>query len=368
MNILIISFGIKEYDGRLAELRKVFSKIGEVSTISCSYKKNSNKKEKTVYLNKKKYLSKRNYFKFFISSILYAFKGNKIDILVADNMFASIPVLILKKLLKPKYVIQDIRELYFYEDINSKVGKLFSKCETRLMKSSDVVLCANKQRAKIMKEHYDLKLEPLVFENIRFLMGEYDKLELSEKYRDEFEFDLNIISTGGLSLQRETDKLVESMKNVPENFGLYIVGEGTINDKYVIENIISENKIKNIRFLNKVPLPELKYILSQCDIGIVHYNKLNLNNQYCASGKVYEYLAEGLPIVTTENIPLKEFCKETGVGIADDSFSNGIMHISENLEDFKKRAKKYISNISVEKYNEKVAREILQIIGPEDLS
>jgi glycosyltransferase involved in cell wall biosynthesis len=363
MNILIISYGIKEYDGRLIEIRNVAKKLGECHVVCCSKEKTKSVDESIIYIGKGKYLSVKHLIKFFIISVYSAIKMKKIDILIADNFFASIPVLVINKLFNPSIVIQDVRELYFIEEIKKLWARFLSKCETKLMKESDIVLCANRHRAHIMMEHYKLQKEPIVFENIRFLTGEYDENSLDKKYEGVFKYKYNIISTGGLSVNRKTDDLVASIKHLTSDYGLFIIGDGTINDKKQIKDIILSDDLSNVHLLGKVPMNELKYIVQHCDIGVVHYHKNDLNNQYCASGKVYEYLAEGLPIVTTENIPLQDFCQKTGVGIADDSFYQGIKEIANLLDTYKDRVKGYISEISVDNNNTNVAVEIKRQIS-----
>lgn len=365
MNVLLISYGIKEYDGRLTEIYNVAKKIGDVTLVCCGNSKCSNVKEKIVDVNKSKYLSLRLYISFLLTCLKAAKEMGGIDILFSDNLFASIPALIIRKLFKPKVIVQDVRELYFYKDIKNISGRLFCKYETVLMKKSDVVLCANYHRSKIMFEQHKLKTFPLVFENIRFLTGEYDKKVLDEKYSNCFKYKVNIVSTGGLSVLRTTDKLVFAMTKLSNDYGLYIIGDGTDEDNRIIQYIIDTNNLTNVMLIPKVPLEELRYIVQRCDIGIVSYHKKDLNNKYCASGKVYEYLAEGLPIVTTENLPLKDLCVKYGVGESDDCFYKGIVKVSNNMSDYRQRVESYVSSISVDKNNSKIACEILKIINSE---
>lgn len=357
-NIVILSYGIREFDGRLNEIINVSQNLGECTVVCCTRSNNTQHNEYRIFIGNEKYLSIKNYIKFIFKTIEIALKMKRIDILVLDNMFSIFPGNLIK-ITHPKVkVIQDVRELYFYEDIKKAWARYLSRLETRSMKKANVVLCANHQRAKIMKEKYNLAKLPIVFENIRFLEGDYDEVLLNQKYVNEFHYKFNIISTGGISLDREIDKLVYSIKYLNKDYGLYIVGDGSEYDKNVVNKIIEDNGLNNVKLIGKVPLGELRYLVKQCDIGIVHYSKKDLNNKFCASGKVYEYLSEGLPIVTTENIPLKDFCNLNKVGIADDTFYNGIREVSINLEKYRANVKDFIENISVEKYNQEISKSI----------
>lgn len=362
MKILLLSYGIIDYDGRLIELYDIARKLGDVTLVCCGNMSKSRNNEKIIRVGKRKYLGTYLYMTFLIKSLISAIKMKNIEILIVDNYLAAIVALIIKWFCNVKSIVQDVRELYFIEDMRSWRGRLFYQSEVNLMGIADVVLAANDFRSEIMKNHYKLERKPLVFENIRFFTGSYDKNTMDIKYKSMFKYKINIISSGGVSIKRGSDRLVKAMKELSSEYGLFLVGSGSEDDIKVINGIIENYGINNVHFIDKVPLPELRYIVQQCDIGIVNYHKNDLNNKFCASGKVYEYLAEGLPIVTTENIPLEKFCEDHGVGEADDQFYNGILKVSVNIDTYKEKVKSFIAGISVEKYNSKIANQILEII------
>lgn len=359
MNILLLSYGIIEYDGRLIEIKKIAERLGTVNLVCCSINDN-----KYLKVKPEEYLSPKNFIKFLLQGIKIAKSQKKIDILIVDNYFSAPLARIIRKICKVDFIVQDARELYFPEEMSGR-GKYLIKSEAKLYKVADLVFVANKYRAKLIQKRYNLSKLPEVFENIRYLPSINNFDEANKKYSEVFNAKYNIVSTGGVSLSRETDKLVLRMKKLSDDYKLYIIGGGTDGDINKIKEIIEANTITNVVLLDKVPISELKYMLQYCQIGIVQYHKNNLNNKYCASGKIYEFLGEGLPVVTSENIPLKDFCETFKVGVSNENFDEGILKIVSNYEFYKNNAlntaaahdsNKYnqeIINIIQKKYNEK---------------
>ena len=357
VRIVLVSYGIQEYDGRLKELVKLASYLGELRLLCCS----ATKQDGLYYVDQKMYLRKRTYYGY-LKYVLRACKGERADILLVDNLFAALPALLTRRKLRASFTIQDVRELYLFRKSHG-TGKFFTFFERKLMRKADVVLAANQERAEIMHRENQLKRMPLVFENIRFLEGEEDETAYAEKYKGVFHYRFNIVSTSGLFMERDSDKLILAMKELPKDFGLFFVGKSSEKDLVTCRDILNKEQISNVHVLGRVPMSELKYIVRQCQIGAVHYHKRDDNNMYCASGKIFEFLHEGLPIVTTENPPLKNFCDATGTGIADDSFFKGIMKLADNYARYQERVEEYIKTISPDKYNQDKAKEISIALG-----
>lgn len=355
MNILLISYGDLDYDGRLRSLISVFERIGTVYSYT---------RGKDTY-DKKRVVSNTPYKTFIQNVVKYAEKFENIDILVLDNRKATIPGLIIQKKCCPKFVIQDCRELYLSREVkhfNGKVGCFFEK---KMVRRADIVICANQERARIMQKEYGLTKEPLTYENLRQLQYESDeaKDKATEKFSKYINDDvIRIISSSGCSLGRTNDVLVRSLRNVNKKCKLFLVGNSESREEEIIRKITEEDNDNEVIILGQVNQTELKYLISRCHIGIVNYGQYDTNNKLCASGKLYEFLYEGIPVVTTTNPPLKRICDNAGVGIADDDYYNGINEIISNYEKFKDNVNNFTSRNTIKDNDSKLINEIKSIV------
>ncbi|MDE5977729.1 MAG: glycosyltransferase [Turicibacter sp.] len=352
MNILIISWGELEFDGRLRELVKSFSQLGEVFLFSGDRK---------PMIKHHTCLDKSNYWKYVLAANKYGKHLKNIDVVVIDNRKAIIPARIIKRRLKIKQMILDCRETYFLEDVKHFSGKIGCLIEKPAILKADIVIAANLERAQIMQKRYQLKQMPVVFENIRELeySEKFNEQVIRKKYENILNTDAHIIlASSGCSFDRDTDVLVDDFAKVKHKCRLLLAGWNYKADEQAIRRIIEKNKSDNIFILGRVSQDELKYLTQNCEVGIVNYCQKDINYKYCASGKIFEFLFEGIPVVTTTNPPLARMCKEGQIGIADGKFADAIDDILDNLEYYRDNVKRYAERKSVENNNKKLIEEI----------
>ncbi|WP_214833821.1 glycosyltransferase [Exiguobacterium sp. s152] len=358
-NLLFLSFTTLDYDGRTKELLKLIDPYGSIHVVSCmvNEKKDLNKNYDIIKIkNKSKYLTVKNLINFFLLSVKTAFKlqrEKKIDTLFIDNLYSAITGYLIYMLFKPKKLIIDCREYYIREQQTSRKLKVFCLFEELLIKNADIVIVANEERSQLAKQHYSLDKKPIVFENIRVIDSEATAAELKayeEKYSKFIHGKKNIISTGGYSLHRLTLELLAEFKEIKDNANLVIVGGGTEKDKHEIDNYIEKYDLKNVYLLEKVLPQELKYLMQQSHIGVVIYPMHDDNNKYCASGKIYEYIDCGIPIITSENPPLKTFIETHEVGISNNHFSKAYDTITQNYQYYKDNVKLYNQTVDYSEY------------------
>lgn len=348
--LLVVSASDLSYDGRLRELVSVCEKIGETVCISTSKENVDVSKNNQVYA----YRDKMNYISFLSFCVQKLKRLGEFDLILADNRKGLIPAYIFGKAQKKCLLVCDSRELYISSEVKHFVGKMGCFIEKIFNKKFDVVISANEERADIMKEMYGLTKRPLVFENLRELEIDSTVINELEVKNSLSKFEYVFVSTAGCDLSRLTADYVESIGKFSPEVALVLVGCEEGNDKKEIEKIIKDNDYNNIFLLPRMKQEELSAVLSVADVGIVAYHQNDINNKFCASGKVYEYIYAGLPVLCSTNPPLKNFCEKYKVGVAQDNITIAVKEIINQYEFFLSNVKKVKEEISIEKNREEL--------------
>lgn len=355
MKILLISYDYFKYDGRLRELVKVAKELGEVTYITRgSDGETPQEASHIVYQD-------RGYSNFILFVCQQVQRIGRLDMVFIDNRKGIIPGFLAKKLSGAKYAVQDCRELYDMKSAAGIPGKIGCVVEKIFTRRSDVVIAANPFRAKIMVKMFGLKKEPLNYENIRRL--EYTSEDLRQQVEEECreffaEKKFRIISTAGCDMSRTTGKMVEAMKWLGEDYELLLIGESDEEDELLVRETIRSMNLTNVKILPRMDQNHLKYFIENSQVGMVTYHQRDLNNKYCASGKIFEFLFEGKPVVTSTNPPLKEFCEKYKVGQASDDYEQAIRIIAKRYEQWENSVQRFVSKVHVEKNNHKLAVQI----------
>lgn len=290
-------------------------------------------------------------------------RDNSIDIVFADNRMACMETLYLIFKRRNILVIQDSRELYMIESRNSLKSNIGTMVERILMRKADYVICANRYRADYIENHISLKNKPIVYENIRKLGTDLLNDEYIKKYR--WLLNMNkpiVISTSGATVERTNDRLVREFAQFDDNMVLLLVGGEPAKDKKIIEAIIREKNLKNVFILGRVSQGELQFLISHSFIGIVNYGNFDINNKYCASGKIYEFLYEGIPVVTTSNAPLSDMCNKFGIGVATEKYTDGILEVNEHYEKYREKVKLFTQKDWIEENDNRLLSILSKIV------
>ena len=356
MNICLISYDHYKYDGRLRELIRVAKALGEVTYITrASDGEKPGEASHILYQD-------CGYGNFILFVCRQARRLGRQDLIFIDNRKGIIPGYMAGRLTGARYVVQDCRELYDLRSAAGLPGKLGCVVEKIFTRHADVVIAANAFRARLMVEMFGLKREPLNYENIRRLeyTSEDRKKQVEKECRGFFEDEkFRIISTAGCDMSRTTGKMLEAMKGLGDSYELLLIGESDEEDELIVRETIRRLGLTNVKIFPRMDQDHLKYFIENSQVGMVTYHQRDLNNKYCASGKIYEFLFEGKPVVTSTNPPLKEFCRKYRVGQASDDYEKAIRSVSAHYARWQDAVRQFLTRIDVEENNRKLTEEIL---------
>ncbi|RLE43896.1 hypothetical protein DRJ22_06400 [Candidatus Woesearchaeota archaeon] len=114
---------------------------------------------------------------------------------------------------------------------------------------------------------------------------------------------------------------------------LRIIGEGTYTTE--LKRLVEKFGLnKNVEFLPMLPPENVPKALAKCDIGVCSY-LLNEQTHQTLPGKLFEYMAVGLPILSSARKPVVRIIEETG---------SGLIYRSRKPEDIAEKILELISN------------------------
>ena len=342
-------------DGRLNNLLNVFSHLGELCCIT----------QGSHPFNENNIVHDCNYFTFIFKALKYAMSLDNVDAFVLDNRKAALIGLILMKLRKllnrRSIYIYDCRELYLMHDVKHFVGKVGCFFEKYMIKKADILICANQERAKFMCDIYSLQEIPLVYENVRQLA--YESYDAFLKAQERFKFfihddEIRIVSSCGCDISRGNDALVKSLTKINRKCRLFLCGKSSAQDERYLRKLIRQLGLDNVEITGMLSHSELKFLIQHSHIGIVSYKQNDFNNRFCASGKLYEFIYEGIPIVTTTNPPLKRLCDQHHIGVTDDTYSAGINTVLNNYDYFVERVRAFAAHHTIKQNDDALSAEL----------
>jgi len=178
---------------------------------------------------------------------------------------------------------------------------------------ADLVLAANGFRAEVMQRHYRLPRRPLLFRNIPPLPPAVPDPVSGPGLPTVTPGEVRLLYQGDLNLRRGIGRFIQALQHLPARYALVLAGDGP--DAGRIGKLIADLGLENrVRCLGRVANEHLHLLTRQCHIGIVTYPYSGLNNIHCASNKVFEYTQCGLPVLSTDQPPLRAMVDTYGIG------------------------------------------------------
>lgn len=242
------------------------------------------------------------------------------------------PVMWMAKRLKARYIAEawDLWPADFVKFGLVKESSIFMKIayaiEKRLYYNADEIVFTFKGGLDYLKKKgWTLETGGKVDRNhVHYInnginLEEFDKNKQLYPRKDEDMNDYSlykIVYLGSIRLANHVKTLIDAAKLLMDNprYHFFIYGNG--NERESLEAYIKENGITNVTFKEKrITLEECAWVVSQATVNIMNYEK-GFGWMGVSSGKMFQYLAAGKPIVCNIDIAYDDVITDNNLGAA----------------------------------------------------
>lgn len=174
----------------------------------------------------------------------------------------------------------------------SPANRAWGKMEGELIGRADRVVTVNPFIAELLEKTYRLPRTPAVVMNCPPLAADGQGRTAGDPVR--------VLYQGRLQAYRGLEELVLAFAKV-EGGTLTVSGDGPLQGglRALVE---SEGLGGKVRFSGRFARDEGMRVVRECDIGVIPYKPVNLNNTYASPNKLFEYMMGGLALATS-NLP-----------------------------------------------------------------
>jgi glycosyltransferase involved in cell wall biosynthesis len=253
------------------------------------------------------------------------------DVVVCSEIRFSAPVALVKRFSRsPFKMIQSCGEFYGKAD----GVPWFSRVQYRLSKWGwDGLVDVEANRLRLRIDHLGVRCPSIVVPNTTPVT-----LQPGGAVRNQTDVPV-LAYVGSVNPNADLPRLICALRNVANAkfvFALFGNEEKVSEIKRLIETEISAQST----VVDRMPKRDLaKYLAENCDAGIVHYPTSSMNTQaqkFCAPGKLFDFMALGLPVVTTSNPSLKSLIETESLGVAahadtDEAFTTAVETLLDRI-------------------------------------
>lgn len=282
------------------------------------------------------------FISFMITSFFYVLKlRKKYDVIYCSSppLFAGLSAILLSKLKKTKFVFE-VRDIWpdsakdSFSSDKSIIYRIGLWLEKIIYKNADLVIAVTNEAAKLIKQKVtDIEVEVIhngVDTNLFYPIPK-EKIEIDENL-DSSKFIVGYVGSLGVIHDLETFIKAAKICEQDPNIEFVIVGDGGRNN--LLNEIIDSVKPNNVKWVGLKPFEKIPHYISSFDIAINPMKKKKIFDSVITV-KFYEYLACGVPVITSD---LKSMAKLASKSKSSITFKTGseidlsdkILHLKNN--------------------------------------
>jgi glycosyltransferase involved in cell wall biosynthesis len=377
---LVVLFGTLEYDGRVQRMIEILSALGDVTLVdldrgsgperTAASGAEGGQRRVRVRPGDGRVLAHARFWR----ATLREAKRVRPDVVVAEDFFTAFPCWLAATSRRAK-LVYDAHELIIPDFGRRKTprNRFWYRLERWVVRRADLVIAANPERAQLMADHYRLASVPEHMRNIppRPVASGALRGEVEARYpvlARRHEGDRIVLYQGSVTLARRLGRFVEALAHLPPEYRMVVAGDGP--DVAELEALGAKWAAQG-RFatLGRVPQTRLPAVTARADVGVVTYPYEGLNNLYCAPNKIFEYAQAGLPVVTTDQSPLRSLVWGHGIGTTigrDDGpqeIAAALRTVVEEKETYLEALERFTEAHPWERERDRVRRSIEGVLG-----
>ena len=245
-------------------------------------------------------------------------------------------------------------DIYHSNDLNTlPQGYICSKLRRAPIIYDSHEVQSSRTGAEYVSNLYKIE-KPAVIHNYPFYTGDEsikNKIDLHNICKIDKDEPI-LLYQGGIQQGRGLEQIVKAIPKFKKGIVVFI-GDGKIKNN--LKKLVEDTGVSNrVRFIDKVPVDELKYYTASAYLGFQVLNNVCFNHYSALSNKLFEYIMSEIPVIACSFPEISRVVRDEEIGICIDSENpssiargvNTLLDDRGHYEIFKKNCKK-----AKEKYN-----------------
>jgi glycosyltransferase involved in cell wall biosynthesis len=235
------------------------------------------------------------------------------------NDLDTLPAAYLVSRLKRKPILYDSHELFTEAPeltTRPRIQKIWGTMERFILPRLKEMCTVNQSIATIFKNKY--KIDVSVVRNVPQKIESIAELSKGELGLSNDQKML-IIQGSGLNVQRGIEEAVLAMASI-SNAVLFLVGDGDVIPE-IKKLVVLHSLQEKVRFVPRLPYPELMRYTAAADLGLALDKPLSLNYQLALPNKVFDYIQAQTPIVSSRLLEIEHLIQKHDCGEMIDTVS-----------------------------------------------
>lgn len=256
------------------------------------------------------------------------------DVSIVQDLDYFIPAYFAKKIKKKLIVIHYNTEIHGEDVYYPQYIISFYKNHADF---PDLIIDCLKERARYRENHFCHKHVYYINNTIPYsdIRQINTSSNLYKKYL-RFENDNPIVCyAGGCDFSRGLGSVIESIKQVQDKVNFVFFCHGSTNEINKVIKACKDAIGRKVCYVYPaISRKELLEVQQHCDIGINYYDpNLSINHLYAAPTKLFEYMACGLNVVSTNNEGINHIIEDNNIGVCiqgEESLGDAMIRLLDN--------------------------------------